>query len=85
MGKRLLWRGVGDPKQVGETQFWDFCWNCWEMVHFSIMTFFFLFFVATERLGCKPEPSGGKSDTKREESVEEKRYMEIHWLVIHFD
>ena len=34
--KRLLYRGVGDPKQVIETQFWDFCWDRWEMVHFSI-------------------------------------------------
>lgn len=52
---------------------------------FFCYAFFSLFFVATERLGRKAEPFGGKSDTKKEESVEEKRYMETHWLVIHFD
>lgn len=41
--------------------------------------------VPAERLGCKPGPSGGKPGIKREGTMEEKRYMEIYWLVIPFD
>ena len=41
--------------------------------------------VPAERLGCKPGLSGGKPGIKREGTMEEKRYMEIYWLVIPFD
>lgn len=33
--------------------------------------------MAPERLGCKPEPSGGVFDPKGGESTEEKQYVEI--------
>ena len=54
------------------------------MVHFSI-TSCVCVCVAAERLGCKPGPSGGKPGTKREGTMEERRYMGIYWLVIPFD
>ena len=41
--------------------------------------------VATKRLEGKPGTSGGKPGTKREGTMEERRYMEMYWLVIPFD
>lgn len=61
--------------EAKKTQFQDFCWNHWEIVHFFFLSCTLLC-AAAERSGCKAGPSGGEFDIKGEES-QQKRHVEI--------